>query len=45
MTYSMEAPMSGSLSVVNSTPPELMFRVSPTWVMRSVPLRVMEIGN
>jgi hypothetical protein len=33
MTYSMDAPMSDSLSAVNSTPAELIFFVSPDCVM------------
>jgi hypothetical protein len=45
MTYSMDAPISGSFPAVNSTPPELMFFVRPDCMIRSVPLRVMETGN
>ena len=45
MTYSMDAPMSGSFTAVNNTPPELMFFVSPDCIRRSGPLRVIETGN
>ena len=45
MTYSMDVPISDSLSAVNSTPPELIFFVRPDCVTRSVPLRVIETRN
>src|SRR5579871_2357110 len=45
MTYSMETPMSDSRSEVKSTPPELMFLVSPECMARSDPLRVIAMGN
>jgi len=45
ITYSIEPPSSNCLSVVNNTPPELMFFVTPECFTRSGPLRVIANGN